>query len=371
MIKFHKPQVKKNEICFKVEIKSNILQETFIIKHTYRDSRFELAACVESIIAPFATIAVCNNLKIVTECEVDKLFVENLKKMPDILRKFDPDIFEDFSYEFPIAEKLSSNNNSAISTISGGIDSTFTMYQVGQELTHLIYVIGFDIRKHLSVKSWIDQVINHCRSLIRNYFPGKEIIICESNLQEVMLKLGKKGFKGTVWATHTVGASLASIIYPLHKYFGKLFIPGDGLGTYELNEASGKLFDHLFTSNLLTVINHDNNKTRIEKLEYISQQDKSILSKLRYCIKFGPQGGLNCGKCPKCVRTMYLGYLLGIHKYMSGCLEYNNITDFYKKHYDLVRRNCRGIYLNYTSDYISNNKLDERLLKEPDHKLAD
>ena len=336
MIKFFKPIVEKNKITYPI----HFIDQTVKITHEYlTKEQFQLNTNIEAIIAPYVSIAICNRIPIVSEEPIDKLFYDNLMKMPAIYHKHCEDLSKlnggvfSLKIDAPVIKKTPKIESTRCATaMSGGVDCIYTLIKKQDQITDLFYVIGYDIDECKLNQKWIKEVVN-LNTKIANKF-NKNLIICRSNLLCHIKELSKK-YYGSSWAIYTVGGGIASIIYPLN--FNKLLISGDGTGIdkHKTSYICGLFYDNLYTSNILKVEHYDI-VTRWEKVHAIAKYDPTLLANLRFCIKYTDKDGLNCGKCVKCVRTYIMLYLLGLGKYVEikGVNDVNYLTwidDFLKE----------------------------------------
>ncbi len=173
---------------------------------------------------------------------------------------------------------------------SGGLDSFYTLLKHRDEVTHLIFVHGFDI--NLTNQTLRAQASQAAREVARDL--GKTLIEVETNLRSFSDALV------SWWEYH--GAGLASVALLFQNRFRKVLIAASN--TYAVLNPWGShpLLDPLWSTEL-TEIQHDGcEATRTEKAAYISEYELAIEWQ-RVCFE-NPNSVYNCGRCGKCLRTM-------------------------------------------------------------------
>ncbi len=176
---------------------------------------------------------------------------------------------------------------------SGGLDSFYTLLKHRDEVTHLIFVHGFDIS--LTNQTLRAQASQAAREVAREL--GKTLIEVETNL---------RSFSDTLvswWEYH--GAGLASVALLFQNRFRNVLIAASNTYAVLNPWASHPLLDPLWSTEL-TEIQHDGcEATRTEKAAYISEYELA-LEWLRVCLvnPNKPTSVYNCGRCEKCLRTM-------------------------------------------------------------------
>jgi hypothetical protein len=175
---------------------------------------------------------------------------------------------------------------------SGGLDAFYTLLEHRDEVTHLIFVHGFDI--HLTNQTLRARTSHTAREVAKEL--GKTLIEVETDLRMFSDQL-------VSWDKYH-GAALASIALLFQDRFRKVLIAATN--TYAVLNPWGShpLLDPLWSTEL-TEIEHDEcEATRTEKAAYISQYELAI-EQLRVCYDYeNPSSTYNCGRCEKCLRTM-------------------------------------------------------------------
>jgi len=175
---------------------------------------------------------------------------------------------------------------------SGGVDSFYSVLKHHDEVTHLIFVHGFDIPLTNGVLR--TQASHMAREVAREL--GKPLIEVETNL---------RSFSDTFigWGAYQGGA-LASVGLLFQHLFHKVLIPSSHSYADLFPWGSHPLLDPLWSTEL-TRIEHDGcEATRVEKVAYISRHE-TAMKWLRVCWGWNNKNNAyNCGHCEKCLRTM-------------------------------------------------------------------
>ncbi|MBI3999901.1 MAG: hypothetical protein HY351_04725 [Candidatus Omnitrophica bacterium] len=194
---------------------------------------------------------------------------------------------------------------------SGGVDSFYTLLKHKDEITHLILVCGFDIKRE-DEKLW-DQVLNMARTVARE--TGKSLIQVETNLREFSDAYGW-------WAHHYFGAGLASVALRLSNVLKKIYIAS--AESYKNLQPSGShpMLDPLWSTEDCEIVHDACEASRVDKVEMLSHSDLAMRF-LRVCWE-NQEGAYNCGACEKCLRTMVN---LAINGVLGRCQTFKNTLD--------------------------------------------
>lgn len=172
---------------------------------------------------------------------------------------------------------------------SGGVDSFFTLLERQQEISHLVFVHGFDIPLnardvHPAARAMAEHVAEGM---------GKRLIHIETNLREFADRYGD-------WSQHFHGPALAAVALLLSRQIDRMFIAGECRGSTA--SASRLEFDPLWSTETLEIIHHGHDVTRFQKLKRVGSHPLAQQS-LRVCWE-NRYGRVNCCACSKCLRNM-------------------------------------------------------------------
>ena len=196
------------------------------------------------------------------------------------------------------AEERPPSSGAGVGTFfSGGVDSFFTLLRHEQEITHLIFVLGFDIPPER--RALADQALETARTVAAEL--GKELIAVRTNLREVAAaQLDWDLYHGP--ALGAVGLSfqgtLRKLFVPASYNYGNLFPWG-----------SHPLVDPLWSTEALEIAHDSADTRRTEKVAALADSELAMGS-LRVCWEL-PHGEYNCGRCEKCLRTVITLEALG------------------------------------------------------------
>lgn len=171
---------------------------------------------------------------------------------------------------------------------TGGVDSFYTLKTASPELSHLIYVEGFDV--DLSDRSRLETVTGLVRRVAAA--SGLPAIIVSTNLRQV------RAFSRVPWDRISHGGALAAVGHLLRLHHNRILIPSGGQFD---RWASVPMLDPTRSSSSLTVVNHGNPASRQDKVRALVGWPL-VHENLRVCwLNRVPD--LNCGVCEKCLRT--------------------------------------------------------------------
>jgi hypothetical protein len=245
---------------------------------------------------PFLPIALVPAMRrrwtVILEGEVSGSLVQGMGNIQRVLsswhRKFHP-------IELQTAGSRYSDTNlgprSVAAFFSGGVDSFFTTWQHRAELTHLIFVHGFDLP--LEEVAHRERMAENARELSRQL--GLELVEVETNLRDF-------GDPHVSWTTAFFGAGLAAVGLLLSPRFSRIYIPASVSEDQLIPLGSHPELDHHW-GNAETEFVHDGAAfNRSAKIEAIAGMPL-VQKHLRVCYQ-PVEEGLNCGRCRKCVWTM-------------------------------------------------------------------
>lgn len=180
------------------------------------------------------------------------------------------------------------------SFFSGGIDGCYTFLKHEDEIRHLVFIKGVDIR--IDNDALFGEALATNRRIAAAY--GKNLLPVETNIRSFCHP------RGAVWTIYT-GAGLASVGLALR--LSRIYIASSH--TYsELHPlGSHPLTDHLWSTEAAEFIHDGAEARRCDKLRRLAESAPA-LEGLRVCWQ---DAGFNCGRCEKCLRTMIALRLLG------------------------------------------------------------
>jgi hypothetical protein len=182
---------------------------------------------------------------------------------------------------------------------TGGVDSFFSLLTHREEITHLIFVRGFDIKRD---KQDVDgSVLPAIRAVAAQM--KKTLVEVSTNIRE---------FSDSIvdWALDYHGTALAAVALLLAPTLNKVYIAASHSESDTFRWGSHLCLDPLYSTETVSLIHDGANATRVEKVAAIAE-NRLVQQTLRVCNK---AHAYNCGRCEKCLRTM-------INLRVAGALE--------------------------------------------------
>ncbi len=182
---------------------------------------------------------------------------------------------------------------------SGGVDSFYSLLTHREEISHIIFVHGFDVALdnealRLKVTRAIRQVAHEL---------GTPLIEVTTNLRTFSDRYAP-------WDYTYHGAALSSVAHLLATRFRKVYIAASVAYSGLFPWGSHPLLDPLWSSEDLEIVHDGCEATRLEKVLAIAKCETAV-KWLRVCWE-NRDGQYNCGRCQKCLRTMASLRLAGV-----------------------------------------------------------
>jgi hypothetical protein len=170
-----------------------------------------------------------------------------------------------------------------------GVDSFYTVLRRREEIDAVVYAHGLDLPADDPKRELVSATFREAAAKL--------------GLEAIELETDVRTFSDPVcdWERIYTSAALATIGHLLAGRFGRVLIPATHSYRDLHPTGSHPLLDPLYSSERLR-IEHVDAVSRVTKLEYLVGSELAM-SSLRVCFQHGGEG-LNCGRCPKCVRTM-------------------------------------------------------------------
>jgi hypothetical protein len=184
---------------------------------------------------------------------------------------------------------------------SGGVDSFYTALKHRDEITHLVFVHGFDIdltdsRRRGAAVSTVREVAERM---------GKQLVEVETDLRTFSDSYAD-------WILY-FGSAMASVALLLQRDFRRVFFAAgfahSDWAQYPPPAGSHPGLDPLWSTEATEIVHADADATRIEKIRYLADQPLAM-DHLLVCYQ-GSGEPYNCGRCGKCLRTMTSLRLVG------------------------------------------------------------
>jgi hypothetical protein len=267
-----------------------------------KDTRLSIKA--EAFASALLLSALKRNDKLQFEMPLSMQWLEGAQKLISIFNEW-------WNYPIIIPEgtgehvATGSNSSGTGQCFTGGVDSFHTLIHNLPQVSHLVYVFGYDMPLHL--KNRMFAVHSALREIAEYY--GKKLIVIRTNLKEHPV------FEDVNWE-HAHGGALAAVGHLLNKEIGQLIIPS----TFIYDEAkawgSSDETDPLWSSECMQVIHYGAFLTRLQKVATIVNAPL-VKKHLRVCWEMR-RPLINCSECEKCIRTMLCITLWGSLKQFKG-----------------------------------------------------
>ena len=192
----------------------------------------------------------------------------------------------------------------AIACFSGGVDSTFTLFNhtrsdennYSKPLSDALLVHGFDIP--IEDQYSFDSVEQKCRDIAAD--AGVNLITIATNVRELKLKWRQAHGALIAGAMHLVSRPFTAGLIPSTLNYGILFPWG-----------STPMTDPLLGCDSFNIVSDGASYTRIDKIQALKPWELAM-EKIRFCND--PVLGQNCGECDKCTITAIMLLLVGASK---------------------------------------------------------
>lgn len=235
-------------------------------------------------------IAMWTGAPLVIDGLVDDIAAANADRAQDVLRGLHTKLLQ----KVPIhtdGTTLGEPSTGVGCFFSGGVDSFYSALTHADEITHLIFVTGFDI--DIADDSLAAAALAGAAATAAGM--GKELIAVKTTLKQLA--------NGSLdWGLHYHGAALAAVGLALSPILGRIFIPGTYHRDDQVPWGTHLDLDHWWSSSRVTFEHDGVDVTRAEKVRAIAVHPLA-LDHLRVCWE-NRGGAFNCGRCEKCLRTM-------------------------------------------------------------------
>ena len=245
---------------------------------------------------------------------IDKRFLGSNERIQEILSTWYPKLrkihLEDIE---GVASDPTDGKKNVGTFFSGGVDSYYTFLKHREEITHLIYVHGFDVPHTNDVLG--EKVLERIKYISSEF--GVKLVTVKTNLREFLDQ-----YANWEWSH---GSAMAAVGHLFARDFSKIYVPSShsykDLGPW----GSHPILDELWSSENI-IFDHDGcESTRNLKVSFISKYD-TVLDTLRVCWR-NPNNSYNCSECEKCLRTMIN---LEAVDALKRCNTFQNNIDFKK-----------------------------------------
>lgn len=250
----------------------------------------ELCASVEPFVALALSAAMLHRRTLAVESAVSPRLLGRLPELQRVFVEREPSlsVVEVRAPPEP-APPAPANADSAL-FFSGGVDSFYSLLEFEAQISHLVFVHGFDL--HVSQPELYARVLPTMRAAAAAFH--KRLVRVETNLREFTEDLGS-------WPLHFYGPAKAATALALAPLAHRFFSSGENI-TPEYPDCSRLELDPLWSTEAVEIVHVGHDASRFEKLRRIGP-DARVQPHLRVC--WENQGGrYNCCECSKCLRNM-------------------------------------------------------------------
>ena len=255
-------------------------------------------------LAPATLIGMRNKRDVVVYGDVSETAVQGSVKAQDTLGSWFPDILDEVTITAPMSVDTTrpSGRRGVGAFFSGGVDSYYTTLKHLDEITHLIFIHGFDI--DLANNDLAERTLDALRKSASEL--GKELIEVKTDLRS---RLDRNRLN---WGLQGHGALLAHVGIALSTVVEKIYVPSSYTADQLHPWGTHPDLDVHWSSDAVEFVHDGVEASRAAKMEKFIEQD-AAMNNLRVCW-WNQDNAYNCGECEKCLRTM-------INLYIAGGLE--------------------------------------------------
>ena len=223
-------------------------------------------------------------LKIDPALTVSPMLLKNVLHLQEIHHSWNPALkMVPITASTACAEEL---NRGTLAFFSGGVDSTYTFLKHEQDISHLVFIHGFDFFEEDG--SYRIAVERNSRFAETH---GKTLIPVETNNYDF-------AYRYAISRNLSQGSALGSVALLLG--FATAYVPSSRTYSDLSPLGSHPLLDPLYSNEAVEIVHDGCEARRSDKLRRILTSD-AALANLRVCFE---DMNVNCGHCAKCLRTM-------------------------------------------------------------------
>lgn len=253
------------------------------------DAGTPLAPAREAFLQAFLFPAMCRSWDLWTDGPLCPRWIENAAHAQELARRWWG--FPGGAIHHDGSEALVPASGQAL-LFGGGIDSFYTLRQLRDRLTHLIYVEGYDVPltdagRLARIGEWNRAVAAEC---------GLELVVIRTRLRD------HPDFRVLPWI-NGFGGALAAAGHLLRDRCGTVWVSAGGY-SYKIDRPGLGMHPDLtplWSSSAVRFVHHGEETLRVDKAAAVAEWPLARRF-LRVCWK-SRGSGLNCGVCEKCVRT--------------------------------------------------------------------
>jgi hypothetical protein len=255
----------------------------------FASDRVALHGAPESALIASLLPAMRQGARLSSSQPVSPRLLASMRPLQDILTTWDRTL-QRVPVDAPALEHIRDRSPRVGTFFSGGVDSLYTLLKHQDEITDLVFIHGFDIKRQDTVLYAL--ALENIQRLADTL--GKRVLTIETDLREHLDRYAD-------WASLTHGAALASVGHLLSQQIGRLYVPSTHTYADLFPWGSHPVLDGLWSSEALEFVHDGSEARRVDKAALLATSD-AALQALRVCFK-NTDGAYNCGRCEKCLRT--------------------------------------------------------------------
>jgi hypothetical protein len=247
--------------------------------------------------------------------EISPRLLKNCSLVQDLFHDWEEDLHRTRVNAETRSDESATPGSGVACFFSGGVDSFFSVLRHLDEVTHLIFVVGFDIAAE-GRSPLRDAALRMAREVAQAL--GKTLVEVETNVRTFTDRY-------VDWLLYH-GPVLASVALLHQRTFRKVFIPATHTYAHPYPMGTHPLLDPLWSTEFTEFVHDGGEATRPEKVGFIAGSELAM-DWLRVCA-WSPKGEYNCGRCEKCLRTMInlrLNGALGKCRTLPGQLDLRQV----------------------------------------------
>jgi hypothetical protein len=244
--------------------------------------------------------AMNKNQAVTFEDTVDYQLARNITEFTRAFADYFPNIFHNIPFEFVNKTDLVAHKKNRVGIFfSGGVDSLYVLwdflekdvyYDKRKTEVYLIPILGMDLYNTATVKN----VMAAAESIASQY--DLKVLPVRSNVKDIVCN------EHIIWQPHAHAVAKAAVAFALKDHFDLIAL-GSSVAYRDLSlDGSTACTDELWRTQDFRLVHVGANKSRLDKIADMANWD-ILESHVRVC--FDENSVLNCGKCPKCLRTIF------------------------------------------------------------------
>jgi hypothetical protein len=248
-------------------------------------------------------LAMVHEASLVMNTPVSNQLIHGSRSLEDIFGLWFPD--HEFVVDTQVKPRRDEpdlpDNRGLATCFTGGIDSMYSLLNPPRNLSHAVFVHGFDISLgRTTYHAKISKRLNKLTEAL-----GVPLLQVTSNVRDL-------ASERLTWGYHLHGPAIASVGILLAEVADELLLPSSETSRHiGTNNGSHQITDRLTSTEYLHITHHGTKVSRINKTALIAQ-NKTALKTVRPCYR--SYVAYNCGECPKCIRTSLEMEIIGCRK---------------------------------------------------------